>query len=336
MKHRYTSMAFPAIGCGGLGCSVQIVVKTMVNEMKAHLKKRNLQWTVKFVITPDQTNVYDEFCKQVLTNHEGKVHNNFSAVVECASADNLHAHSYRLPSTWEKQTGNKKRLVVPVGSSEYTSVASHFNQSIQASCKEIVRIERIQNERWYMQYAAHSKDFRDRLSQDTEKRLFHGCAQVAASAIIEDGFNRSSTEVNGKWHIRLVHLISNCLTHRNSLRRWRLFLVQCRVQSWICSPEPCRRALHVYEPCSHRKNDRRQQHDESSTGRMRLDDRQRPHICHVSRRASVGGLLDHLQVELKWLSVEFERFLFFGRKILFVRQSKNPTFVLTLCKLINK
>jgi hypothetical protein len=63
--------------------------------------------------------------------------------------------------------------------------------------KEIIRIERIQNERWYMQYLAHSRDFKQRLSEDTEKRLYHGCPDVAANSIIEDCFNRSFAGVNG-------------------------------------------------------------------------------------------------------------------------------------------
>jgi hypothetical protein len=48
----------------------------MVKEMKTQLKKRNLPWTVKFVVQPDQLNVYDEFCKQILTTYDGKVTTN--------------------------------------------------------------------------------------------------------------------------------------------------------------------------------------------------------------------------------------------------------------------
>jgi hypothetical protein len=71
-SHNFTSIAFPAIGCGQHGCSVRIVVKTMVLEMKRQLIKRNLPWEVKFVIQSDQPDIYDEFCKQVLTMHDGK------------------------------------------------------------------------------------------------------------------------------------------------------------------------------------------------------------------------------------------------------------------------
>jgi hypothetical protein len=62
---------------------------------------------------------------------------------------------------------------------------------------EIIKLERIQNERWYMQYIAHRKDFRKRLGMDTEKRLYHGCPEIPADAIIKDCFNRSFAGVNG-------------------------------------------------------------------------------------------------------------------------------------------
>jgi hypothetical protein len=71
-SNHFTSIAFPAIGCGQHGCSVNLVVKTMVNEMKQILLTRNLRTTVKFVIQSNQQNVYDEFCKQLLKTRDGK------------------------------------------------------------------------------------------------------------------------------------------------------------------------------------------------------------------------------------------------------------------------
>ena len=71
--HNFSSIAFPAIGCGQHGCSVDVVVETMVLEMKKHLVKRNLPWTVKFIIQSDQENVYNEFCTQVLNTQDGKM-----------------------------------------------------------------------------------------------------------------------------------------------------------------------------------------------------------------------------------------------------------------------
>jgi hypothetical protein len=73
MAYKFTSLAFPAIGCGKHGCSVDVVVKTLVREMKNQLTMRDLSLTVKFVIQSNQQNIYDEFCKQVLATQNGIV-----------------------------------------------------------------------------------------------------------------------------------------------------------------------------------------------------------------------------------------------------------------------
>ncbi|CAF1012699.1 unnamed protein product [Rotaria sordida] len=86
--YKFTSVAFPAIGCGKHGCSKEILVKTMVREIKNQLKMRNLPLTVKFVIEPEQPEIYDEFCKQVLSSQE----------------DLSTSNSHELPSTWVQST----------------------------------------------------------------------------------------------------------------------------------------------------------------------------------------------------------------------------------------
>ncbi len=73
IAHRFTSIAFPAIGCEQHGYSTRVVVKTMVLEVKKRLINQNLSWTVKFVMQSDQQDIYDEFCKQVVTADDGKV-----------------------------------------------------------------------------------------------------------------------------------------------------------------------------------------------------------------------------------------------------------------------
>ncbi|CAF5042887.1 unnamed protein product, partial [Rotaria sp. Silwood1] len=66
IAYNFNSIALPAIGCGDYGCPVAIVVKTLVKEVKKQLIMRNLPLKVIFVIQPNSTNVYDEFCKQAL------------------------------------------------------------------------------------------------------------------------------------------------------------------------------------------------------------------------------------------------------------------------------
>jgi hypothetical protein len=43
----------------------------MVREMKQQITNRKLPWTVKFIVQPNQQNVYDEFCKQLLSSDDG-------------------------------------------------------------------------------------------------------------------------------------------------------------------------------------------------------------------------------------------------------------------------
>ena len=59
----------------------------------------------------------------------------------------------------------------------------------------IIRIDRIQNKPWFMQYNSY-KSFSSQ--QDTERQLFHGCPQQSALLIMNSFFNRSFAGVNGQ------------------------------------------------------------------------------------------------------------------------------------------
>ena len=147
--------------------------------MKQQIQKHKLPWTVKFIIHPSQQTVYDEFCRQVL------------------SSDRV-PNDYQLPANWEQSSDeDQKRFLVPKDSDEYKSIIDPFDQAMQGNYTEIVRLERIQSERWYMQYVAHRKEFKRRLGIDTEKRLYHGCMLHSVDPIINDCFNRSYAGVNG-------------------------------------------------------------------------------------------------------------------------------------------
>lgn len=108
-----------------------------------------------------------------------------------------------MPPTWEKSTENKTRYIVLPTTDEYKSIVTNFNETMKGNYTEIIHIERIQNERWYKQYIAHHEDFLRRLKTDTEKKLYHGCPDQAASLIIEDCFNRSFAGVNGNYSLVL-------------------------------------------------------------------------------------------------------------------------------------
>ncbi|CAF1250021.1 unnamed protein product [Adineta steineri] len=179
--YKFTSVAFPAIGCGQYRCPTNIVVKTMVKEIKHQLAMRNIPLTVKFVIQSKQQTIFNQFCNQILSSRE-----EFGTSID-----------YQLPSTWEQSTGNKLRFVVPSNSAEYKSIIADFDQTMNRKYTAIIQLERIQNERWYAQYVAHSKEFRQRLNTDTEKCLYHGCSQQVADSIIKNCFNRSFAGKHG-------------------------------------------------------------------------------------------------------------------------------------------
>jgi O-acetyl-ADP-ribose deacetylase (regulator of RNase III) len=219
IQYNFTSIAFPAIGCGEHGCSIDLIVKTLVKELKHQLIIRNLPLTVKFIIQSNQQNIYDEFCKQVLTTQNGMFSFFLSSDHEdrfqenCfSSTDVPESLNHQLPSTWEKSIENKIRFVLPMTSDEYKSVFTNFQQTMNGQYTTIIQIERIQNERWYAQYLAHSRDFQKRHKIDTEKRLYHGCPETAVNLIIDDCFNRSFAGKNGKFCFNvLLHRYIICL-----------------------------------------------------------------------------------------------------------------------------
>ncbi len=97
-----------------------------------------------------------------------------------------------------QSTENKLRFLVPYNTHEYNSIVNNFDQTMEGRYTSIIQIERIQNERWFLQYLAHSQEFQKRLNTDTERHLYHGCPQSVANLIIEDCFNRSFAGAHGK------------------------------------------------------------------------------------------------------------------------------------------
>jgi hypothetical protein len=57
------SIAFPAIGCGGYGCSISLIAQIMVEEV--HHQLMTYPMSVSFVIQSDRMDVYDEFQKHI-------------------------------------------------------------------------------------------------------------------------------------------------------------------------------------------------------------------------------------------------------------------------------
>ncbi|CAF0879399.1 unnamed protein product [Adineta ricciae] len=102
-----------------------------------------------------------------------------------------------LPDTWESSDQNCKRVTLQSSSKEYQDVLRQFNTTMNGHYREILRIERIQNERWYKQYAAHRDEYKRRYGNLDERLLFHGCIGTSANQIVQECFNRSFAGVNG-------------------------------------------------------------------------------------------------------------------------------------------
>jgi hypothetical protein len=127
--------------------------------------------------------------------------------------------------------------VIPNNIDEYKAIVTNFDETMKGKYTQIIQVERIQNERWYTQYSAHSRDFKKRLIVDTERRLYHGCPHEATSLIIEDCFNRSFAGVNGI----LFYLSFFCSFHcmdfafRYIIWRWSLLFIERSLQPRLCS-----------------------------------------------------------------------------------------------------
>ncbi|CAF0740012.1 unnamed protein product [Adineta steineri] len=107
------------------------------------------------------------------------------------SQNRIPGDNFLLSDCWNSRfTKNLTRYSLNIDTEEYRFVADNFYKTL--SSYQIIKIERIQNRRWYRQYEAHKDDFIERYGNSTEQWLLHGCRQSdSAEAIILDCFNRS-------------------------------------------------------------------------------------------------------------------------------------------------
>ena len=139
--------------------------------------------------------------------------------------------NYQIPSTWEKSSEKILRVELSSTSNEYKTIIDNFDQAMQGKYTQIIRIERIQNERWYIQYLAHSYQFYARLNINTEQSLYHGCPESAVHPILDDCFNRSFAGVNGESILYTCLSIDCFCVSRNGIWRWCVFFFGCSLQS---------------------------------------------------------------------------------------------------------
>lgn len=143
--------------------------------------------------------------------------------------------------------------------SEYQSISTNFTKMMAGNCKTIVKIERIQNQRCYKQYAIHREDFLKRLNSDTEKLLYHGCPEEAANSITEGFFNRSFAGKNGKSKTGFAadHRFGCTGVMLCRCRVWPgcLLFIECSLQSHLCDAECERWTVHFRFTRTDRKDD---------------------------------------------------------------------------------
>jgi hypothetical protein len=80
-------------------------------------------------------------------------------------------------------------------SEEFRRVANDFD----GGASSVVRIDRIENTIWLMQYIDQKQTVDTRMRYDaSEKLLFHGCPYAAAELILQKGFDHDRIGRNGK------------------------------------------------------------------------------------------------------------------------------------------
>lgn len=189
------SIAFPAIGCGQLGCSANFVAKTLILAISYEFEHQSsVRLDVSFVIQQQQTVVFNAFQTELTAFKNNK----FS--IQPIS-----------PKIVQQRFVPGANLLLK-SSNEYNKVVQQFTTTMtNLEYSEIIRIELIWNERWYKQYQIHKADFLKRLKRDTEKCLFHGCNENSAKGIMTKGFDRSYAGKHGKYWMNTSMLLTNSI-----------------------------------------------------------------------------------------------------------------------------
>lgn len=175
------------IGCGRFNCDARIVAETMINEAY-HQSQLNISTIerILFVVEQQKQTVYDTFHQYY------KLKKYFS---------NSQLRTDGLPLHWCIVNNTcTDRVDIQASSEEYQTIRHNFISSISTGTTvNVVRIQRIQNERLYRQHLIEKKYFDAMLKQDTHRILYHGCAndKNILDSIIEHGFDRSRA---GKAH----------------------------------------------------------------------------------------------------------------------------------------
>ena len=119
--------------------------------------------------------------------------------------DEQHALNVRLPASWTPNS-DLNLIALDATSAEFASVVKLFADgglsAAHKNLKRVVRVERVQNKRLFVQYMAHKEEFEKRYTSQQkqlqlEMTLFHGTRQESIDKIWKNGFNRAFAGRNG-------------------------------------------------------------------------------------------------------------------------------------------
>jgi hypothetical protein len=74
LSYKFDSIAFPSIGCGHSNISQNIIIQTLIYELINQIKNRNLSLIIKFIILPDEHQIYQQFCEQLLQSEQSLIY----------------------------------------------------------------------------------------------------------------------------------------------------------------------------------------------------------------------------------------------------------------------
>lgn len=169
------------IGCGGYGYDVEIVAATMISEACAQMKLDETgRIHISIIIESNKPDIFNVFSKHAKVKQDRlkRMLSSDGSILNWKIVDD----KYPL------------RVNLSESSKEYGDVLRSFQETMKINgIQGRIRIERIQNERLFRQYQTERDHFYEKLNQDTERILYHGCPNddKRLTSIIENGFDRS-------------------------------------------------------------------------------------------------------------------------------------------------
>ncbi|CAF3351406.1 unnamed protein product [Rotaria sp. Silwood1] len=118
---------------------------------------------------------------------------------------------------------------------EYSSIIERITREFENSFMQIIRIDKVENATWLVQYLEQKKLIDARLGHDqSEQYLFHGCSCSAAEKIIQHGFDHKLIGMHGVsygygFYFSSDHRVSHIYTTLEQFNDNERTMLLCRV-----------------------------------------------------------------------------------------------------------